>query len=293
MVPGLQQGCRGTDKRWKPSPRKEDPGPDPRISSCWKHGCCLALCTWSRGSHLLCPTIPQQGCLPRPRLCCSSKVHVSSCKCSPVLLHAVSCRSRSSHITSALCRPGVSAELGQPKPRAQHGCSHSSSPAPQHGGAVLTARCLQLTAPLTHPIARLPSFPLPLSGPEQSSKEGPHPPPAPLPLCLGHIIPGHSWVSGRLCYTQRCPAPPSTACSVLSAKPLNTSAEQEGLRAEVLPWPRTHSRGEAGEPTAPCSSLETYQRRCSRCSWTQEPQGGPTEQQGGEAGSRYRNKSIY
>lgn len=73
-----------------------------------------------------------------------------------------------------------SAELGQTKPGApawlltqQQSCS---------GGAVLTARCLQLTAPLPHAIATLPSFLLPFSGPEQSSKEEPHLPLL-LPLC--------------------------------------------------------------------------------------------------------------
>lgn len=202
------QGCNRTteqqtrDRSHLPQRKTQaltlEPAPAGSMDAAWLyapnrgHSCMQHYLEQGQPSALPCPTIPQQGCLPWPQLCCSSKVHISSWKRGSHRAAACSMGAAAGPLTShlpsaswhtALCSLGVSAELGQLKPRApaqlltqqqpcsaaQWGCAHCK--VPPDG---CTPHSL---------IAGFPSCLLLFSAPEQGSKKEPRLPPELLLLC--------------------------------------------------------------------------------------------------------------
>lgn len=117
--------------------------------------------TWSRGSHLPCPAPPfrsKDACLGHSCAAAARYTQAAGNVAVTVLLHAawVLQQDLLHHICplspgTLPCAALVSQQSWvSSSPELQHSCSHSSSPALQHSGAALTARCPQMSAPLTH-----------------------------------------------------------------------------------------------------------------------------------------------
>lgn len=227
--------------------------------------------TWSRGSHLPCPALPHHSAARMPALATAVLQQQGTHKQletwqSPCCCMQHGCCSRTSYITSALCLLAHCPVQPWCLSRAGSAQAQSSSTAAHTAAALLCStvglRSLQgaprwLHPSLTH--CRVPILPASVLCSRAGLKERTLSAPRTAPSLLRpHLPRTHLGKQQAVLHTallaqssQHCVLSAVSKATVHFRQKLKSTDYRKDSIQRMLPWPRTHTRGEAGEPPLP------------------------------------------